>query len=103
MDGPHVIRGAIDTAQVVAPVTPPGLREELRLLINDLEEASTTVFVRTAEAGPLVERCLASAKALRQAVDAQGWGDEAAAAFAEFERAVGKLRNTIMVRTQRAT
>ena len=34
---------------------------------------------------------------------AQNWGDVAETAFGDFERAVSKLRNTILVRTQRAT
>ena len=77
--------------------------EEMQLLIKDLEEAKTTLFVRTAEARPMLERCASAADALKAAVGGSGWNDAAETAFADFERAVSKLRNTILVRTQRAT
>jgi hypothetical protein len=77
--------------------------EELQLLIKDLEEAKTALFVRTAEAKPMLERCAGAAAALKAAAGGSGWNDAAETAFGDFERAVSKLRNTILVRTQRAT
>jgi hypothetical protein len=77
--------------------------EEMQLLIKDLEEAKTTLFVRTAEAKPMLERCAGAAAALKAAAGGSGWNDAAETAFGDFERAVSKLRNTILVRTQRAT
>jgi hypothetical protein len=75
-------------------------QEEMRLLIKDLEEAKTTLFIRTAEAKPMVERCWRAVEALK---GAEAGSDEAENAFDDFEQAVTKLRNTILVRTQRAT
>jgi hypothetical protein len=75
-------------------------REEMKLLIKDLEEAKTTLFVRTAEAKPMIERCW---RALEIMKVAQVGSQEAEDGFSEFEQAVSKLRNTILVRTQRAT
>ena len=75
-------------------------QEEMRLLIKDLEEAKTTLFVRTAEAKPMIERCWNAVEALKAA---QPGSQEAEDAFGDFEGAVSKLRNTILVRTQRAT
>ena len=76
------------------------LQEEMRLLVKDLEEAKTTLFVRTAEAKPMIERCWRAVEALRAA---PAEGEAAENAFGDFEQAVSKLRNTILVRTQRAT
>jgi hypothetical protein len=79
-------------------------RKELTMLLKDLEEAKWTIFVKTAEAKPYLKRCRESADALKDAVEGEGaWGEGAKNAFSSFERAVSKLRNTIMVRTQRAT
>ena len=75
-------------------------QEELRLLIKDLEEAKTALFIRTAEAKPMVERCWRAVDVLKAA---QAGSPEAEEAFSDFEQAVSKLRNTILVRTQRAT
>ena len=82
---------------------PESHAEEMGLLIKDLEEAKTTLFVRTAEARPMLERCASAATALKGAASEPGWNDAAETAFSDFERAVSKLRNTILVRTQRAT
>ncbi len=78
--------------------------KELVLLVKDLEEAQFTIFVKTAEAKPFLDRCLETSRSLKQAVEGKGgWSPEAGEAFSSFERAVSKLRNTILVRTQRAT
>ncbi|UCE56085.1 MAG: hypothetical protein JSV31_11750 [Desulfobacterales bacterium] len=79
-------------------------RKELLLLIKDLEEAKQTIFVKTADAKPFLKNCQDKARALKAAVEHENsWGEESKAAFSGFERAVSKLRNTILVRTQRAT
>jgi hypothetical protein len=75
-------------------------KEEMKLLVKDLEEAKTTLFIRTAEAKPMVERCWRALEAMKAA---QVGSQEAEDAFNDFEQAVSKLRNTILVRTQRAT
>ncbi len=75
-------------------------KEEMKLLVKDLEEAKTTLFVRTAEAKPMIERCWRALEAMKAA---QVGSQEAEDGFNEFEQAVSKLRNTILVRTQRAT
>jgi hypothetical protein len=91
-------------AQAVMDKAGDQAKKELAPLIKDLEEAKMTVFVKTAEAKPLLERCQGAASALRRAVESEGTlGEEAKSAFSSFERAVSKLRNAIMVRTQRAT
>lgn len=91
-------------AQAVMDKAGDEAKKELAPLIKDLEEAKMTVFVRTAEAKPLLEHCQGAASALRRAVESEGTlGEEAKSAFSSFERAVSKLRNAIMVRTQRAT
>jgi hypothetical protein len=73
---------------------------EMKLLVKDLEEAKTTLFIRTAEAKPMIERCWRAVEALKAA---QTGSPEAEESFDDFEQAVSKLRNTILVRTQRAT
>lgn len=79
-------------------------QKELLLLIKDLEEAQLTIFVKTADAKPFLERCQKTSIRLKAVVEANDmWGEEANKAFSEFERAVAKLRNTILVRTQKAT
>lgn len=99
-----LLEEAIVSARAVMDKAKGEAQQELALLIKDLEEAKITVFVKTAEAKPLLERCQRAAKALKEAVEREGaWGDEANRAFSSFERAVSKLRSTIMVRTQRAT
>lgn len=103
MNGPQLIQQAIDAAQFVLETTPENNKKEMRLLINDLQEAEVTVFVRTTEARAMIENCASAAEALKEIVTTKGWGDEAVVVFARLERAIGKLRSTILVRTQRAT
>ena len=79
-------------------------RKELLLLIKDLEEAKLTIFVKTADAKPFLENCQDKVRALKAAVAHEtGWGAKSKEAFSGFERAVTKLRNTILIRTQKAT
>ena len=79
-------------------------RKELLLLIKDLEEAKRTIFVKTTEAKPFLENCQDKVKTLKAAVEHENsWGKESKEAFSGFVRTVSKLRNTILVRTQRAT
>jgi hypothetical protein len=79
-------------------------QKELTLLINDLEEARLTIFVKTADAKPFLERCHETSGKLKAVVEDQNsWNEETKKAFSAFERAVSKLRNTILVRTQKAT
>lgn len=79
-------------------------RKELLLLMKDLEEAKQTIFVKTADAKPFLKRCQDKVRALKGAVEHENsWAEESKVAFSGFERAVSKLRNTILVRTQRAT
>lgn len=79
-------------------------QEELYLLLKDLEEAKLSVFVKTAEARPLLERCHTAVDELGTAISDEGiWGEKTKSAFSVFQKAVSKLRNTLMVRTQRAT
>jgi hypothetical protein len=79
-------------------------RKELLLLIKDLEEAQQTIFVKTADAKPFLKNCQDKVRALIAAVEHENsWGEESKEAFSGFERTVSKLRNTILVRTQRAT
>lgn len=78
--------------------------KELLLLIKDLEEAKQTIFVKTADAKPFLKNCQDKVRTLKAAVEHENsWGEESKKAFAGFERTVSKLRNTILVRTQRAT
>jgi hypothetical protein len=97
---PTLIQQVIEAAQSLDTKVAGIHQEEMHLLIKDLEEAKTTLFIRTAEAKPMVERCLRAVEALKTA---QAGTDEAEDAFDDFEQAVSKLRNTILVRTQRAT
>ncbi len=101
--GNPAIDKTIEDAKSVEGVIPEQHKQELGLLLKDLEEAQTTLFVRTAEAKPMVERCANGAQVLRAAAEAGDWNEAAEKAWGEFERAVTKLRNTILVRTQRAT
>lgn len=105
MAGPNLLQQAIEDLEAVVTVLPEAHRQEAQLLIKDLEDARKTVFVRTVEGRSMVEKCAASARVLRQIIDRRGWrwNDETAASFTELEQAVRKLRNTILVRTQRAT
>ncbi len=103
MPEPSTLQQAIESAQRALPAVPEKYGQELGLLIRDLEEAKPTLFVRTAEARPMLERCANAAQALAAAVERPEWDGAADNAFADFERAVSKLRNTILVRTQRAT
>ena len=78
--------------------------KELLLLIKDLEEAKQTIFVKTADAMPFLKNCQDTVRTLKAAVEHENsWGEESKKAFSGFERKVSKLRNTILVRTQRAT
>jgi hypothetical protein len=91
-------------AKVILDKAEENDRKELLLLIKDLEEAKQTIFVKTAEAKPFIENCQDKVRALKAAVENENsWGDESKKAFSGFERTVSKLRNTILVRTQRAT
>lgn len=79
-------------------------RKELMLLIKDLEEAKQTIFVKTADAKPFLQNCQDKVRALKAAIEQENsWGEASKKAFSGFERTVSKLRNTILVRTQRAT
>ena len=80
-------------------------QKELALLLKDLEDARLTIFIKTKEAAPLLERCAETSEVLKQrALDEAPPTEEGVkVAFSSFEKAVMKLRNTIMVRTQRAT
>ena len=79
-------------------------RKELVLLIKDLEEAKQTIFVKTADAEPFLNNCQDKVTDLKTALAQENsWGEAARKAFSGFERTVAKLRNTILVRTQRAT
>ena len=79
-------------------------RKELLLLIKDLDEAKQTIFVKTADAKPFLKNCQDKVRTLKAAVEHENnWGEESQEAFSGFERAVSKLRNTILVRTQQAT
>jgi hypothetical protein len=78
--------------------------KELLLLIKDLEDAKQTIFVKTADAEPFLKNCQDKVKALKSAIEHENsWGDESKKKFSGFERTVSKLRNTILVRTQKAT
>jgi len=101
MADPTLLQQVIEAARGLQSAVAAPHQEEMRLLLKDLEEAQTTLFVRTAEAKPMIERCWRAAEALKAAVPAGG--EAAENAFDDFEQAVGKLRNTILVRTQRAT
>ncbi len=79
-------------------------QKELLLLIKDLEEAKLSLFVRTGEAKPLLLGCHAAVVDLNRKIQEEGgWGKNAKAAFQIFQNRVSKLRNTILVRTQKAT
>ncbi len=103
MPGTELLQQAIDTARSTMAATPESQWKEMELLIRDLEESRVTVFVRTAEAKPMIERCARAVSQLKEALDVGEWNTKAEEAFEEFDRAVSKLRSTIMVRTQRAT
>jgi len=98
---PTMLQQVIEAARGLQSVVAAPHQEEMRLLVKDLEEAQTTLFVRTAEAKPMIERCWRAAEALKATGPAGG--EAAENAFGDFEQAVSKLRNTILVRTQRAT
>jgi hypothetical protein len=95
-----LIQQVIEAASSLEPVVASQHQEEMRLLVKDLQEAKTTLFIRTAEAKPMLERCWRAVESLKSA---QAGSNEAEEAFGDFEQAVSKLRNTILVRTQRAT
>jgi len=91
-------------AKVILDKAEEGDRKELLLLIKDLEEAQQTIFVKTADAKPFLKNCQDKVRTLKTAVEHENsWGEESKEAFSGFERTVSKLRNTILVRTQRAT
>ena len=101
---PSALQTALDTIGAVRAPADPASRKEMDLLAKDLEEAMLTIFVKTPDAKPLLERIASATAILKTAVDEEGqWGEKSAAAFGTFQRAVSKLRSTIMVRTQRAT
>jgi hypothetical protein len=97
---PTLFQQVLDAAISLETVVASSHQEEMRLLVKDLQEAKTTLFIRTAEAKPMVERCWRAVESLKAAPT--GF-KEAEEAFGDFEQAVSKLRNTILVRTQRAT
>jgi hypothetical protein len=103
MTDSSAIQQTIQGAQEAASRIPEPHREEFARLVKDLEEAKISLFVRTAEAKPLLERCMQAAEALKAAAGLPAWDETGERAFGEFEKAVSKLRNTILVRTQRAT
>jgi hypothetical protein len=90
----------LETALSLEDVVAAPHKEEMKLLIKDLQEAKTTLFIRTSEAKPMVERCWRAVEAMKAAPEGS---QEAEDGFNDFEAAVSKLRNTILVRTQRAT
>jgi hypothetical protein len=90
----------LETAKELETEVAEQHREEMKLLVKDLEEAKTTLFIRTAEAKPMIERCWHAIEAMKAA---QAGTQEAEEGFEDFEQAVSKLRNSILVRTQRAT
>jgi hypothetical protein len=90
----------LETAKELETEVAEPHQEEMKLLVKDLEEAKTTLFIRTAEAKPMIERCWRALEAMKAA---QVGSQEAEDGFNDFEQAVSKLRNTILVRTQRAT
>ena len=99
-----VLEECIDNITAVADHMDETANEQLSLLVKDLEDAIMTIFVKTAEAKPLLERCRAASLAVKEAVTSEdGWGENAKKTFGKFDKAVSKLRSTIMVRTQRAT
>ena len=101
MADPTLLQQLIEAARGLEAAVAAPHQEEMRLLVKDLVEAQTTLFVRTAEAKPMIERCWRAVEALKAAIPAGG--EAAETAFDDFEQAVSKLRNTILVRTQRAT
>jgi hypothetical protein len=99
-----LLEKCIDNISAVADLMDEAAREQLPLLVKDLEDAMLTIFVKTVEAKPLLERCQAAALAVKEAAASEGgWGEDARSAFKKFDKSVAKLRSTIMVRTQRAT
>jgi hypothetical protein len=90
----------LETANSLQMAVAAPHQEEMKLLVKDLEDAKTTLFIRTAEAQPMIERCWRALEAMKAA---QVGSQEAEDGFNDFEQAVSKLRNTILVRTQRAT
>jgi hypothetical protein len=99
-----ILEECIETVTAVAEHMDEASSEQLPLLVKDLEDAMMTIFVKTAEARPLLERCQAASLAIKEAVETEdGWGESARKAFGKFDKAVSKLRSTIMVRAQRAT
>jgi hypothetical protein len=97
---PTLIQQVLDSAIGLETTMTGSRQEEMMLLVKDLDEAKTTLFIRTAEAKPMVDRCWRAVEALKAA---PAGSEEAEAAFGDFEQTVSKLRNTILVRTQRAT
>ena len=98
------IEEIVTDAKVILDKAEDDDRKELLLLIKDLEEAQQTIFVKTADAKPFLKNCQDKVRALQAAVEHENsWGEESKKAFSGFERTVSKLRNTILVRTQKAT
>ncbi len=72
-----LIEETITSAETVMEKAGGQDQAELALLIKDLQEAKSTIFVKTKEAGPFLERCHKAVGALTAAVDSEGlWGDE---------------------------
>ena len=99
-----ILEECIENINAVASHMDEASSEQLPLLVKDLEDAMLTIFVKTPEARPLLERCQAASLAIKEAVETEnGWSESAQKAFGKFDKAVSKLRSTIMVRTQKAT
>jgi len=99
-----ILEQCIDNVTAVESHMDESAKEKLALLVGDLEEAMMTIFVKTADAKPLLERCLTSSVIVRETVERDNcWNEGSQKMFTKFDRAVSKLNSTIMVRTQRAT
>ena len=99
-----LLEESISNAKAIVEIIQEEDKKELLLLIKDLEEAKLTIFVKTADAKPFLERCQETSIKLKSVAQAHNtWGEASVKAFSEFERAVSKFRNTILVRTQKAT
>ena len=100
----NLLEESISNAKAIVIKAEDKDQKELSLLIKDLEEARLTIFVKTADAKPFLERCRETSSNLKAVVEDKNiWNEDAKKAFSAFERAVSKLRNTILVRTQKAT
>jgi hypothetical protein len=99
-----ILEKCIDNVMDVESHMDEVAREKLSLLVKDLEEAMMTIFIKTADAKPFLERCLKASQIVKEVVEKNGcWNEDTQKVFAKFDKAVSKLHSTIMVRTQRAT